>query len=574
MQPLLIKPETLDADSAATWAWYGAAQMLQMLGLSYREAATASADEALVIDPIRGQFCLKCCPSGSCQDVPATELLRVTHYATFRNDATGGQVDLPVLGTPRPIPPGYEIGKLNRRDDDVLHGPFLSMNPEGAGAWRLHFSARLSATIGLYLSRFSWPGNSTFNAFVRDVDSLWDNDLRARWGRQAVVNEYLQIIAGILCGFYAELGLPMPTAWQHPVRDGQVMRHGLIITHDVDQLFSIPEYRHSFDQTGNNRFWMPRWRELEDELGVKSAYYFYSPHPERTYWFEPNYSVGDPVVLDQIKAFRDGGWEVSLHQMSHETADVVIAENEFFKQATGEASTGTRSHYLKHTFDTLNYKVQAGLRYDSTWYSEQTTSDFLCGCALPYQPLDCRSMAPVGLWEFPFVLEDGNVFGVYGENTARDVAGAVADGAVALDQILAHDGYACLNWHTYNFEDMPAPAPSWPPAMAGLVRYMQEHSPALWTPLPIELADWWSRRAAISLEIEPGKLIVRNEGPEDCDDFVVCLQYNMQDRCPAPQPEALPGGAQPLGQRGSRMLFGLPVSVRAGETIEIELPRL
>ncbi len=155
---------------------------------------------------------------------------------------------------------------------------------------------------------------------------------------------------------------------------------------------------------------------------------------------------------------------------------------------------------------------------------------------------------------------------MYGQGTARDLDGAVADGIVALDQVLAHDGFACLNWHNYTFEAMShaGTSDSWPPAMTGLVEYLRCQSPALWIPLPIELAHWCSRREKITVEAGPQGVTLSNTGPEDCDDFVVCFHY------PAGLPHSPPAGAEALGQRGSRTLYALPVSIAAGQKVLLE----
>ena len=568
MQPLVVKPALDSPGSASTWAWYGLTQALQMLGVSYREAPEAATTDTLVLDPARGQIGLRCPPSDGLDEIPAADLLRVTHAAVF---FAGGamQTDLPLFGPVVAAPARAAVPTIVETPGDRPVGPLFTGEPS-AGGWRLQFHARLFETLGLYLSRFSWPGNSSFRSFVREVDDLWDRDLRPRWERRAVVNEYLQVLAGILCHCYAELRMPLATAWPHPCRGGTVMQHGLIVSHDVDQLFPEPAWRSRLDQTGNPRFCLPQWRQLEEQLGLRSAYYFYTPRPGDRYWFEPHYSPTDPAVAAGIRELLAGGWEVSLHQMSHDDREALLGENSFFLEAVGRPTTGTRSHYLKHTFATLSYKAQAGLRYDSTWYTEQTNSGFLCGCALPYRPLDCATLAPVGLWEFPFVIEDGIVFGCYGEGTSRDVAGAVADGALALDQVLAHDGFACLNWHNYTFSGMSGPgrpADSWPPGQTGLVEYLRRHSPTLWTPLPIELADWCTRREAVRVEANEGQIVVTNEGPADCPDFVLCLQH------PVGTEANLPPGAQALGRRGSRLLHALPLSLRAGERLEVALDR-
>ena len=98
------------------------------------------------------------------------------------------------------------------------------------------------------------------------------------------------------------------------------------------------------------------------------------------------------------------------------------------------------------------------------------------------------------------------------------MAGAIANGKPLLDLAVAHDGYVCFNWHQRTFSQMrsyPGVADCWPPAMAGLIRTLRDQSPATWNPLPIELADWCTRREAVRVRTAEGKVIVHNTGNSD-----------------------------------------------------------
>ncbi|MCE5240815.1 hypothetical protein LLH23_20320 [bacterium] len=575
MRLILRKPIHLSCDSAATWAWYGATQALGMLGVTYDERAPEGGLEQpyIIIDPARGQLCLNCEPDGEPADLPTADIARVTHEACLAGPTVEEAQVLPLMGLPRAAGAGVAVGEIRRLDGAAPPAPFLTVAQEG-DASRIHLAGRVFETIGLYLSRFSWAGDPGWQRFVREVDDLWDLQLRERWGGQAVVDDYVQITAGLLCQLCAEAGEPLVTVWPHPFRDGQVKRQGFLVSHDVDQLFADQALRTQLDQSANPRFFPPRWRQFESDLNIRSAFYLFCAKPGEKYWLEPNYSIADPAVLREAQAFLEGGWEVSLHQISHETAAEVRGEVEFLLEILGlDRPTGTRSHHLKHTFDTLAHKAAAGLRYDSTWYAEQATSGLLCGTLLPFRPLDCRTLEPVGLWEFPFVIEDGIVFGVYGEGTGRDVAGAIANGKPLLDLAVAHDGFVCFNWHQRTFSQMssyPGVADCWPPAMAGLIRALRDQSPATWNPLPVELADWCSRREGVRVTAAEGKVTVHNTGNCDCDDVVLCLHLPRGQGCPL---EAIgrdvPAGAEFLGHQGSRCLYAVPLVVCAGQTAEL-----
>ncbi|MDO9631317.1 MAG: hypothetical protein Q7I92_05395, partial [Humidesulfovibrio sp.] len=236
----------------------------------------------LLLDPARGQLCLNCLPEGPTDDLATAAVAQVTHEARFAPPGVGPAQSLPLFGPLRPPGEGVPVGEIialagetpalrlqNRSGDSpgvatALAGgtpalPLMTVSQDG-DACRLHFAGRIFETIGLYLSRFSWPGDPGWKRFVREIDDLWDGQLRERWGRQAVVNDYLQIIAGLLCQLCAQAGEPLVTVWPHPLRDGQVKRQGFLVSHDVDQLFADLALRVPLDQTDIPRFFLPRWR--------------------------------------------------------------------------------------------------------------------------------------------------------------------------------------------------------------------------------------------------------------------------------------------------------------------------
>ncbi len=557
MRPTIVRPpHHADPTQAACWAFYGATQALEMLGLTYDVAPAGP----LCLDPLAGSIAVR--REASRTESGATaELVRTCHVLTPTPDDTGllagCPASLPVLGPLRRLGPGRTSG-LVQSDGGAADVPFLSVEADDAGG-AVRFNGCFFATLGLYLSRFSWAGNPGFDGFVRHVDDLWDV-LAPRWGGCAVVNAYLEIIANALAWAYERLGLHLTTVWPHPVREGRIMRHGLICSHDVDATYADPAFRApGADQTGNVWFNFPRWRDLETRLGVKSAFYLMAPNPRDSYWFVPSYSLADPVVREAALALRRDGWEISIHQLSHDDPAAVAGEAEFFREVTGQPVTGTRSHYLKHAPASLRYKQEAGHLYDSTWYAETTDSSFLCGAVLPFRPLDCERGEALDIIELPFVIEDGIVTGCYGDaGTARSIEEAVADGLRAAQQALSYDGYVCTNWHQRVFARMtryPGTPDDWTPAWAGIVEGIKQRSPALWTPLPIELARFWARRRRVSVEAVPAGCVVRNAGEEDVADMALCVHRTASEgEC-----------AGDLGRQGNRARRGIPLSVGRGE---------
>lgn len=573
MMPVLLKPNPCDDPQCRTaWACYGAAQLLDMMGLSYVTAQDGEAyDDSLVIAPASGQICVNAVPNAAPECGPIEPLLRVVLQAELTPDPlelftpaqsgpatckTGADecddrdegacpphrpihCSLPLLGGGCGLGGNRPTGTLYGTDAACTpRGPLLLIDEAGRDSLRISFNAAVFETVGLYLSRFSWPANPGFTGFVRVVDDLWEA-LEDRWGGRPIVSEWQQVIAALVRHCYRRLGLPMATAWQHPAHQRQVKLHGLLLSHDVDSVYAAPHFRGRGDQSGNSHFNFDRWMALERRFDIRSAFYLFSPDPQHDYWLpNPAYRLSDSAVLRAASSLTEAGWEIAPHALGYRNADEVAAEVARFRQVTGVAPAGTRNHHLKHEAESPAHKAAAGLRYDSTWYAEQTASSFLCGTVLPFAPLDCATCRPLPLWEFPFVIEDGIVSGCYGgEATERSTSDAVVDGARALDYILAHHGYVCFNWHQRVFAlrtGRQEEGDSWVTMLEGLMDYYRARARQWWNPLPRELADFWSRRSAVRIEADAGQVQVRNLGASDCLDFVLALDRPLPGTTKAP----------------------------------------
>ncbi len=585
MLPVVVRSLcTDDPQRQSTWAYYGARQLLDMIGLSYGEAGAGDDFEGgLVIDPAGGQVCVNCRPAPAPDYGAVWPILRVELQAEFTPDcllplgseAGGNEVvtplppgegpgvrALPVFGGVREVEGDVACGVLRYVETKYGgQGPLFVVQEVGDAAFRIILNAPIFETIGLYLSRFSWAGNPGYKSFVRYIDVLWAA-LADRWGARPVISDYQDIFTAILRRCYDRLGLVMATKWFHPAVDGQIKLNGMLLTHDVDSVYGDKAFRGRADQSDNPHFNFARWRELENRFGIKSAFYFFSPAPTQEYWLPAtSYLVTDEPVLQAARELAQSGWEIAPHELGHRTAEEVAEEVAYFRQVTGCQPPGTRNHYLTNWPDSLKYKAAAGLLYDSTWYAEQTATAFLCGTVLPYAPLDVATGEPVDIWEFPFVIEDGIVTGGYGAGTQRGTEAAIADGAGGLDMILAKNGYVCFNWHQRTFArrtTLQQAPDSWVSILEGLLEYYQAHAPRWWNPLPGELARFWSRRRAVQVESRPGQIVVRDPAGADCPDLVLALHGE------AP---ALAGAEQVPGRDLSCLALGLA----AGEEKTIRL---
>jgi hypothetical protein len=560
MIPTLFIPSTpADPRWAGTWAAYGARQALEMMGLSYVVAeGDDRSDDAVVLAPAHNALYLRCRPDDPPSKRQILPLMGVQMQAECPSE--GLYDPLPVIGRAHGVTEGELHGRLTAITGGREQGPLYAVQRGEGDSMRIVFNAPVFETLGLYLSRYSWADNPGYQGFVRYVDLFWEA-LPERWRLRPVVAEYLRFLRRILLACYETLDLPMATRWVHPCVDGHVKHHGLVATHDVDSVYAEPRFRSGEGQSDNEHFNFGRWKRLESSLGIKAAFYLFSPDPQHSYWTRTGYTIDDPVVREAALDLADGGWEIGPHELGHRSFEEIAAEIAHFEAVTGRAPSGTRNHVLTNVPSSLKYKAQAGLLYDTTWYAEQTETSFLCGAVIPFAPMDADTGDDLALWEFPFVVEDGIVHGVYGSSEQRTAEEAIEDGRRGLDHILAHHGYACFNWHQRTFarESIYRGRPAnWVTALEKLVEYFQEASGRWWNPLPAELADFWTRRAAVSVEVSADTVRVTNTGSEDFPGLVVALQ-NVQNP---------PPGAQKLSEADGDV-FLLNVPVGSGETNRI-----
>ncbi|MBC7289604.1 MAG: hypothetical protein H5T86_16505, partial [Armatimonadetes bacterium] len=182
--------------------------------------------------------------------------------------------------------------------------------------------------------------------------------------------------------------------------------------------------------------------------------------------------------------------------------------------------------------DALDAKHRAGLIYDSTWYAEQADTAFLCGTVFPFRPVSTCTGRILELVELPNVIEDGIVFGVYGEGTQRDTDGAVADGRRAIDAAVRRNGAVVFNWHQRVFALMDrygnTPA-DWTVAYRRLAEYALEQPVDWWVALPSEIARWWLLRRQVRVSLLSDEVEVSNHACQEFQGALRLIWPNAED---------------------------------------------
>lgn len=184
----------------------------------------------------------------------------------------------------------------------------------------------------------------------------------------------------------------------------------LCLTHDVDRPYKgirslyyamreRPAYHLKTALSSTNPYWQfEEIASLEDELGVRSAFYFLNEQHllvDRPIgdWLSPTnwvqhlgrYDVTAPDVAAVVENLAEGGWEVGLHGSYHSADDRqrLRTEKEVLEDVLGGQIAGGRQHYLRLSVpETWRHHRAIGLRYDASLGSSTE-----CGFRYGYRPL-------------------------------------------------------------------------------------------------------------------------------------------------------------------------------------------
>jgi len=179
---------------------------------------------------------------------------------------------------------------------------------------------------------------------------------------------------------------------EDPIPDGHSF--ALLLTHDVDRpyktyqsvYYAVKERDPSHLASllpGINPYWQfENVRALEEDLGVRSAFYFLDEQrlfrdrplrdllsPKAWRLYAGRYDPTEPPFPEIIRDLDARGWEVGLHGSyeSYADADRIAAEKETLESILGHAVVGGRQHYLNlEVPDTWRRQAAAGLKYDAS----------------------------------------------------------------------------------------------------------------------------------------------------------------------------------------------------------------
>jgi hypothetical protein len=214
----------------------------------------------------------------------------------------------------------------------------------------------------------------------------------------------------------------------------------LILTNDVDWPYNGPGKAHvlarrdrfspeiikKVESEGfNPYFGVPKVREIEEQFGIRSSFYF-----------RPLYDDGSPVAEYSVtlKDLKAHGWEVGLHANNTATQADVNKEKAAIEAALGAPIVGCRIHCLKIQEQTYpNFKA-AGIKYDSSVSFDKQTVD----------PRNTGYLDRDGVTVFPITYMDAYLF-TYMKHTEESIVPFIVKTAKELYESGAE--ILTLLWH-------------------------------------------------------------------------------------------------------------------------------
>jgi hypothetical protein len=307
-----------------------------------------------------------------------------------------------------------------------------------------------------------------------------------------------------------------PAPWGHP--------YMVALTHDVD-VTSVKECRlvtvgyaafqcisHGEVQAGfrlglsrcgmgrDPRVLFSRWKSLEDQLGVRSTFFFVPKKDNPGVRAHPYRVVGYDIKekRDVVHDLTQGGWEVGVHGIDN-WADVAQGRQEKTALGLEDKTPGNRTHWL--LFDQNSWKMldDAGYSYDTT-FGYNDDAGFRAGTTQVYRPRGVQN-----LLELPLHIQDLGLFGKFcwaptdngwvktpclhlDENAARTYCDRIFDFACK------YGGAVTVLWHYENL----TPPRDWSGLYADLVKRAQ--ADGAWVTTAGNVVEWFGARRRTGIE--------------------------------------------------------------------------
>ncbi|HOO54320.1 MAG TPA: hypothetical protein PLX30_08785 [Methanothrix sp.] len=249
------------------------------------------------------------------------------------------------------------------------------------------------------------------------------------------------------------------------------------------------------------------WMALEDNLGVRSSFYFI-PFKDEPGFDAPRirgakYNLNDKI----IRGLLEGGWEVGVHGIDN-WKDVISGTNELrCVSKFGISKIGTRIHWLFFDEGSLKRLDDAGYHYDTS-FGYNGDVGFRAGTLQVYRPKGAYNLV-----ELPLNIQDVSLFRRKYLNLPKDDAKKIC--GKIFNYARTYGGVVTLLWHQTSLAE--------PHNWGGLYRYLVKNAleDGAWVTKAVDIVDWFRIRRDVQLNYsKKGKKIdIRVGGldvTEDC----------------------------------------------------------
>ncbi|MDO9325513.1 MAG: hypothetical protein Q7T80_11215, partial [Methanoregula sp.] len=255
-----------------------------------------------------------------------------------------------------------------------------------------------------------------------------------------------------------------------------------------------------------------RWKTLEEQLGVRSTFFFVPRKDDPGLRAHQYRAVGYGIEREILHGLSWDGWETGIHGIDN-WADVEIGKQEM--AAVGNGAVGNRTHWLLFDRDSWKKLDEAGYSYDTTFgYNDDV--GFRAGTLQVYRPEGTSNIR-----ELPLHIQDLGLFGKFcwapvdqgWEKTAclhMDEPAARVQCKEIVDYALKYGGAVTILWHYENL----TPPRDWSGMYTELVK--RACADGAWVTTAGNVVEWFEarRKTTLSLFQDTKKITICIKNPE------------------------------------------------------------
>jgi hypothetical protein len=257
--------------------------------------------------------------------------------------------------------------------------------------------------------------------------------------------------------------------------------------------------------TGKEHFWkFEEWMRLEQQFGVKSAFYFCGLKSTLLDYFtkvpNPFYDVSNDNFKSILKLIHQNEFEVGLHAswFAYQNANQFLYEKQRIENVLENTIYGNRHHYWHMNpykpYETAQIHHKIGLVYDSSLAFEHR-SGFRNAISHPFHLIDKASGEEIQTLQIPPVLMDDHLLGhfelSYFDSPEHEINNL-------LNTAIKYQGVFCADYHERGLNQTLCK--TWNNHYRFMLMKISENSSRAYCDTPYGIAKHWIRREKLLKE--------------------------------------------------------------------------